>query len=135
MELIGKVLSNRYEIIEEIGVGGMAFVYKARCRLLNRNVAVKVLKPEFAKDDTFVKRFKTEAQSAASLTHPNIVSVYDVGEENGINYIIMELLESRTLKDHIEKKGALSTEETLKISMQIASALKLHIRNILFIEI
>jgi len=124
MELIGKVLSNRYEIIEEIGVGGMAFVYKARCRLLNRNVAVKVLKPEFAKDDTFVKRFKTEAQSAASLTHPNIVSVYDVGEENGINYIIMELLESRTLKDHIEKKGALSTEETLKISMQIASALE-----------
>ncbi|MDD2376235.1 MAG: Stk1 family PASTA domain-containing Ser/Thr kinase [Clostridia bacterium] len=124
MELIGKLLSNRYEIIEEIGVGGMAFVYKAKCRLLNRNVAVKVLKPEFAKDDTFVKRFKTEAQSAASLTHPNIVSVYDVGEENGINYIIMELLESRTLKDYIEKKGALSTEETLKISMQIASALE-----------
>jgi eukaryotic-like serine/threonine-protein kinase len=124
MELIGKVLSNRYEIIEEIGVGGMAFVYKARCRLLNRNVAVKVLKPEFAKDDMFVKRFKTEAQSAASLTHPNIVSVYDVGEENGINYIVMELLESRTLKEYIEKKGALSTEETLKISMQIASALE-----------
>jgi len=124
MELIGKVLSNRYEIIEEIGVGGMAFVYKAKCRLLNRNVAVKVLKPEFAKDDTFVKRFKTEAQSAASLTHPNIVSVYDVGEENGINYIIMELLESRTLKDYIQEKGALSTEETLKISMQIASGLE-----------
>jgi len=124
MELIGKVLSNRYEIIEEIGVGGMAFVYKAKCRLLNRNVAIKVLKPEFAKDDTFVKRFKTEAQSAASLTHPNIVSVYDVGEENGINYIVMELLESRTLKEYIEKKGALSTEETLKISMQIASALE-----------
>ena len=124
MELIGKVLSNRYEIIEEIGVGGMAFVYKAKCRLLNRNVAVKVLKPEFAKDDTFVRRFKTEAQSAASLTHPNIVSVYDVGEENGINYIIMELLESRTLKDYIEEKGALSNEETLKISMQIASGLE-----------
>ncbi len=124
MELIGKVLSNRYEIIEEIGVGGMAYVYKARCRLLNRNVAVKVLKPEYAKDDTFVKRFKTEAQSAASLTHPNIVSVYDVGEENGINYIVMELLESRSLKDYIEEKGALSTEETLKISMQIASALE-----------
>jgi serine/threonine-protein kinase len=124
MELIGKVLSNRYEIIEEIGVGGMAYVYKAKCRLLNRNVAVKVLKPEYAKDDTFVKRFKTEAQSAASLTHPNIVSVYDVGEENGINYIVMELLESRSLKDYIEEKGALSTEETLKISMQIASALE-----------
>lgn len=124
MELIGKVLSNRYEILEEIGEGGMAYVYKARCRLLNRNVAVKVLKPEFSKDDTFVKRFKTEAQSAASLTHPNIVSVYDVGEENGINYIVMELLESRTLKDYVEEKGALSTEETLKISMQIASGLE-----------
>ncbi len=124
MELIGKVLSNRYEIIEEIGVGGMAYVYKAKCKLLNRNVAVKVLKQEYAKDDTFVKRFKTEAQSAASLTHPNIVSVYDVGEENGINYIVMELLESKSLKDYIEEKGALSTEETLKISMQIASALE-----------
>lgn len=124
MELIGKVLSNRYEILEEIGVGGMAYVYKARCRLLNRNVAIKVLKSEYAKDDTFVKRFKTEAQSAASLTHPNIVSVYDVGEENGINYIVMELLESRSLKDYIEEKGALSVEETLKISMQIASALE-----------
>lgn len=124
MELIGKVLSNRYEIIEEIGVGGMAHVYKAKCRLLNRNVAIKVLKPEYAKDDTFVKRFKTEAQSAASLTHQNIVSVFDVGEENGINYIVMELLESRSLKDYISEKGALSTEETLKISMQIASALE-----------
>ncbi|MEG1705545.1 MAG: Stk1 family PASTA domain-containing Ser/Thr kinase [Clostridia bacterium] len=124
MELIGKVLSNRYEILEEIGVGGMAYVYKAKCNLLNRNVAVKVLKSEYAKDETFVKRFKTEAQSAASLTHPNIVSVYDVGEENGINYIVMELLESRSLKDYIEEKGKLSNEETLKISMQIASALE-----------
>lgn len=124
MELIGKVLSNRYEIIEEVGEGGMAHVYKARCKLLNRNVAVKVLKSEYSKDDTFVKRFKTEAQSAASLTHPNIVQVYDVGEENGINYIVMELLESRTLKDYIEEKGALSTSETLKISSQIASALE-----------
>jgi len=124
MELIGKVLSNRYEIIEEIGEGGMAHVYKARCKLLNRNVAVKVLKSEYSKDDTFVKRFRTEAQSAASLTHPNIVQVYDVGEENGINYIVMELLESRTLKDYIEEKGALSTSETLKISSQIASALE-----------
>lgn len=124
MELIGKVLSNRYEILEEIGVGGMAYVYKARCNLLNRNVAVKVLKPEYAKDETFVKRFKTEAQSAASLTHPNIVSVYDVGEENGINYIVMELLESRSLKDYISEKGKLSNDETLKLSMQIASALE-----------
>jgi eukaryotic-like serine/threonine-protein kinase len=124
MDIIGKVLSNRYEVIEEIGVGGMAYVYKAKCKLLNRNVAVKVLKPEYSKDDTFVKRFRTEAQAAASLTHPNIVSVYDVGEEEGINYIVMELLESRTLKDYIEEKGALSNDETIKISTQIASALE-----------
>lgn len=123
MNLIGKVLSNRYEILEEIGIGGMAYVYKAKCKLLNRYVAVKVLKEEYSKDDMFVRRFKAEAQSAASLTHPNIVQVYDVGEEDGINYIIMELLESRTLKDYIEEKGALSNEEIYKISIQIASAL------------
>lgn len=124
MELIGKVLSNRYEILEEIGIGGMAFVYKAKCKLLNRNVAVKVLKAEYAKDENFVKRFKVEAQSAASLTHPNIVSVYDVGDEDGINYIVMELLESRTLKDYVEEKGALPNDEIIKISSQIASALE-----------
>ncbi len=123
MNLIGKVLSDRYEILEEIGIGGMAYVYKARCRLLNRYVAVKVLKEEYAKDDMFVRRFRTEAQSAASLTHPNIVQVYDVGQEDGINYIIMELLESRTLKDYVEEKGALRVDEIYKISIQIASAL------------
>ena len=82
MDLIGRVLSSRYEILEKIGEGGMAYVYKARCNLLNRFVAIKVLKPEYAKDETFVNRFKTEAQSAAALTHPNIVSVYDVGHED-----------------------------------------------------
>ncbi len=125
MEMIGKVLASRYEILEKIGEGGMATVYKARCKLLNRFVAVKVLKEEYASDEVFVKRFKAEAQSAASLTHPNIVSVYDVGQEDGnINYIIMELLETKTLKDYIEENGALSNELTLKIAAQIASALE-----------
>ena len=124
MDLVGKVLGNRYEIIEKIGSGGMADVYKARCNLLNRYVAIKVLKDEFAQDETFVKRFRAEAQAAASLTHPNIVSVYDVGQENGINYIVMELLESRTLKDYIEEHGALDSDSVLKISAQVASALE-----------
>lgn len=124
MNLVGKTLGNRYEILEQVGIGGMATVYKARCNLLNRFVAVKVLKDEFSKDAEFVKRFRAEAQSAASLTHPNIVSVYDVGEENGINYIVMEYLEGDTLKDFIEKQGKLSNETTLKFASQIASALE-----------
>ncbi len=124
MELIGKILALRYEIIEKIGEGGMAYVFKARDNLLNRYVAVKVLKEEYSKDEVFVKRFRTEAQSAASLIHPNIVSVFDVGEDKGISYIVMELLESSTLKDYIEEKGALSSELTLKIAVQIASALE-----------
>ncbi len=124
MELIGKILAGRYEIIEKIGEGGMAYVFKARDNLLNRYVAIKVLKDEYSKDEVFVKRFRTEAQSAASLIHPNIVSVFDVGEDKGISYIVMELLESKTLKDYIQEKGALSTEITLKIAAQIASALE-----------
>lgn len=124
MELIGKILAGRYEIIEKIGEGGMAYVYKARDNFLNRYVAIKVLKDEFSKDEVFVKRFRTEAQSAASLIHPNIVSVFDVGEDKGISYIVMELLESKTLKDYIQVKGPLSSELTLKIAAQIASALE-----------
>lgn len=124
MSLVGSVLSGRYEILEEIGEGGMATVYKAKCKLLNRYVAVKVLRGEFAKDSQFVKRFRAEAQSAASLAHPNIVSVYDVGEENGINYIVMECLEGKTLKDYIEENGKLSNLATLKFASQIASALE-----------
>ena len=123
-DLIGTVIANRYEILKQIGEGGMAFVYKARCKLLNRDVAIKILKNEFSKDEVFVKRFKAEAQSAASLIHPNIVSVFDVGQENNINYIVMELLESKTLKDYIAEKGKLSNIETLKISVQIASGLE-----------
>jgi len=124
MNIIGKVLASRYEIIGKVGEGGMATVYKAKDSLLNRYVAVKILKDEYAKDKMFVDRFKKEAQSAAALAHPNIVSVYDVGSEDGINYIVMELLNSRNLKDYIEEKGHLSTEEVLKISSQIASALQ-----------
>ena len=124
MELIGKILAGRYEVIEKIGEGGMAYVYKARDNFLNRYVAIKVLKNEFSKDEVFVKRFRTEAQSAASLIHPNIVSVFDVGEDKGISYIVMELLESKTLKDYIQAKGPLSSELTLKIAVQIASALE-----------
>lgn len=124
MELIGKALENRYEILEKIGNGGMATVYKAKCNILNRNVAIKVLKDEYALDVEFVKRFKAEAQAAASLSHPNIVSVYDVGAENGVNYIVMELLEGKTLKDVIAEKGKLSSEDTLRYASQIASALE-----------
>jgi len=124
MNLVGKELGNRYEILEKIGEGGMATVYKAKCRLLNRYVAVKVLRDEYSKDTLFVKRFKIEAQSAASLTHPNIVSVFDVGEDEGVNYIVMELLEGDTLKDYIESKGKLDISETINLSIQIASALE-----------
>ncbi|MBR6688995.1 MAG: serine/threonine protein kinase, partial [Clostridia bacterium] len=102
----------------------MATVYKAKCNLLNRFVAIKVLKDEFAKDAEFVKKFRAEAQSAAALTHPNIVSVYDVGEEDGINYIVMELLVGETLKDYIDHNGKLSNERTLRYASQIASALE-----------
>lgn len=125
MDIIGRVLGSRYEVLEKIGEGGMATVYKARCKLLNRYVAIKVLRDEYASDESFVNRFRAEAQSAAALTHPNIVSVYDVGREDdgNINYIVMELLETQTLKDYIEKNGALSSELTLKIAAQIGSAL------------
>ena len=99
------MLDNRYEIIEKIGNGGMATVYKAKCHVLNRYVAVKILRDEFTTDSEFIKRFNSEAQSAASLTHPNIVSIYDVGyeEENNLYYIVMELIKGKTLKEIINK--------------------------------
>ncbi len=124
MEMIGKVLGNRYEIIEKIGSGGMATVYKAKCKLLNRNVAIKILRDEFANDAEFIKRFQVEAQAAASLSHPNIVSIYDVGEENGLHYIVMELIEGKTLKEIITEKGRLPWKDAVKIAMQIASGLE-----------
>ena len=123
MDMIGKVLGNRYEIIEEIGIGGMATVYKARDRILNRFVAVKVLKSEFSNDSEFIKRFQVEAQSAASLSHQNIVSVYDVGNDDGKHYIVMELIEGKTLKDVITENKKLPWQDAVKIAAQIASGL------------
>lgn len=122
--MTGKILGKRYEILEQIGAGGMAFVYKAKCRLLNRIVAVKILKPEFNEDMDFVKRFGVEAQSSASLSHPNIVSVYDVGQEGDIYYIVMEYIDGITLNKHIEKKGKLEWKEATKIAIQICLAIQ-----------
>lgn len=124
MELVGKILGNRYEILEKIGTGGMATVYEAKCRLLNRKVAIKVLKDEFSNDSEFIKRFQVEAQSAASLSHPNIVSIYDVGNEDGLHYIVMELIKGKTLKEVINEKGKLPWDEATNIASQIASALE-----------
>ena len=119
----GTFLMNRYEILQTIGAGGMAEVYKAKDTALNRLVAVKVLRREYSTDEKFVERFRVEAQSAAGLSHPNIVSVYDVGEENGIYFIVMELVDGITLKDYIVKKGKLQIREALNISVQIAQGL------------
>jgi len=113
----------RYEILERIGAGGMAEVYKAKDTALNRYVAVKVLRSEYGSDETFVRKFRVEAQSAAGLSHPNIVSVYDVGEENDIYFIVMELVEGITLKNYIDMKGKLDIKEALNISVQIAQGL------------
>ena len=115
---IGMMIGDRYEILERIGTGGMSDVYKAKCHKLNRYVAVKVLKQEFSENTNFVSKFRAEAQAAASLMHPNIVNVYDVGEENGINYIVMELVEGITLKKYIEKKARLSFKEAVSIAIQ-----------------
>ena len=120
---IGTMLSGRYEVLKRVGSGGMADVYMAKDHKLNRNVAVKVLKSEYVEDEKFLKKFETEAQAVARLSHPNIVNVYDVGIEDGINYIVMELAEGMTLKEYIRRKGYLSPKETVEISLQIASAI------------
>ena len=138
MNLIGKIIGNRYEILEEVGLGGMATVYKAKDHVLNRLVAVKVLKDEFTTDAEFVKRFNTEAQAAASLSHPNIVSIYDVGheDENNLYYIVMELVQGKTLKEIINSEGTLTWKWAVNIAMQIASALEMaHKRGIVHRDI
>src|SRR5690554_5191970 len=122
--LIGKLLSDRYEVIEIIGQGGMAIVYKAKDKLLNRFVAVKVLRQEFTHDEQFIKKFKRESQSAASLSHHNIVNIYDVGVEENIHYIVMELVKGQTLKELIKENVRLSWERSIRIAQQIASALE-----------
>ncbi len=121
---IGMLIGDRYEILEKIGNGGMSDVYKAKCHKLNRYVAVKVLKQEFSENENFVSKFKVEAQAAAGLMHPNIVNVYDVGNENGINYIVMELVEGITLKKYIEKKGRLSVKEAISIAIQVSMGIE-----------
>ena len=118
------ISDDRYEIIEKIGSGGMADVYKAKCHRLNRYVAIKILKQEYSDDRSFITKFRGEAQSAAGLSHPNIVSVYDVGEDNGLHYIVMELVEGITLKKFIEKKGRLAIKEAVGIAIQIAQGME-----------
>ena len=119
----GIYLSGRYQVLSKIGAGGMADVYKAKDCMLNRYVAVKVLKKEYREDENFVKKFRSEAQAAAGLLNPNIVNVYDVGEDRGLNYMVMELVEGITLKEYIERKGRLSHKETISIAIQMCSGI------------
>lgn len=123
------VLGNRYEILRKIGDGGMAFVYQARDKLLNRIVAVKVLRPEFVDDQEFLVKFKREAEAVASLSHPNIVNVYDVGEDGKVHYIVMEYVDGQNLKEIIQEEGRLEEYTALDIAKQIARALSAAHRN------
>jgi serine/threonine-protein kinase len=122
--MIGKLLGNRYEILEQLGGGGMAIVYKGRDTFLNRLVTIKVLRPEFTCDEDFVKRFRREAQAVASLSHPNIVSIYDVGRENEVHYLVMEYVEGDNLKNLIRSQGALPPERVAQIARQVSEALQ-----------
>ena len=126
---MSKLLAGRYELIEKIGEGGMAVVYKARCRLLNRYVAIKILRPEFTKDAQFVENFKRESQAAAGLQHPNIVSVYDVGKEGNIHFIVMELIDGRPLSDIIQERAPMDYKTSIELIKQVASALSVAHRN------
>ena len=127
--MASRVLSGRYELLEKIGDGGMAVVYKGKDKLLNRYIAVKILRPEFTKDATFVENFKRESQAAAGLSHPNIVGVYDVGREGNINYIVMELIEGETLNKIIEDEAPMDYRKVIDISKQVASALRVAHKN------
>ncbi len=130
MNLEGKLLGSRYELVEKVGNGGMSTVYKATDKILKRDVAVKILRDEFTTDEEFIKRFEVEAQSAARLTHPNIVSIYDVGVEGNLYYIVMELIQGKTLKEIIiEEKGPLPWKWSVNVAIQIASALETAHRN------
>ena len=126
---IGMLIADRYEILEKVGTGGMADVYKSKDHTLNRYVAVKVLKQEFSENANFVSKFRVEAQAAAGLMHPNIVNVYDVGEEKGIYYIVMELVDGITLKNYIGKKGNLGYKEAVTIALQVSMGLEAAHRN------
>ena len=120
---MSKVLANRYELFERVGEGGMSVVYKAKDRLLNRFVAIKILKPEFIGDQKFIESFRRESQNAASMSHPNIVNIYDVGREGNIHYIVMELIEGRALSDYIHEQGPMAYPKVIALSKQVASAL------------
>src|SRR5712671_1064510 len=123
MTLAGQVFSNRYEIEREIARGGMAEVYLARDQLLNRPVALKVLFPEYAREPSFVERFRREAQAAANLNHPNIVAIYDWGQETGTYFIVMEYVEGRSLRDVLRSDGPVDAPQAAEIAAEIASAL------------
>lgn len=132
----GTILSGRYAIVGRIGTGGMADVYKAMDHKLNRYVAIKVLKSEFREDENFLKKFQTEAQSAAGLLHPNIVNIYDVGEDRNVIYIVMEYIDGITLKEYIQKKGNLTSKEVISIAVQVCNAMEVaHSRNIIHRDI
>lgn len=134
--MIGQLLGNRYRILELIGEGGMALVYKAECTLLQRTVAVKVLRPQYSSDKEFVTRFRREAQAAASLSHPNVVNIYDVGEDEGVHYIVMELIEGDNLKSLIRREAPLPVNQALRIALQICEALRhAHDHNIIHRDI
>ena len=127
--MANKVLAGRYELFERIGEGGMSVVYKAKDKLLNRFVAIKILKPQFIGDHKFIDSFRRESQAAASMSHPNIVNIYDVGREGNIHYIVMELIEGRTLSDYIKAHGAMSYPKVIALSKQIAAALSFAHKN------
>ena len=122
--LSGQTLANRYELLEKVGEGGMAVVYRARDGLLGRLVAVKVLREQFASDSEFLTRFRLEARAAASLSHPNVVNIYDVGEDRGVHFIVMEYVDGRNLKEIIRSRKPPALAEACGIALQIARALK-----------
>ena len=132
----GIILGKRYEVLSKIGAGGMADVYKGRDTMLNRYVAIKVLKKEYREDDNFVRKFRSEARAAAGLLNPNVVNVYDAGEDRGLYYMVMELVEGITLKEYIKRKGRLSHKEIISIAIQMCTGLgSAHAANIIHRDI
>ena len=119
-----KILGNRYELLEKIGEGGMSYVYKARCQILDRIVAIKILKEEYSNDHAFVNRFRTEAMAAARLSHPNIVNIYDVGQQDDVYYIVMEYVEGKTLKELIAEEAPLPVGRAIDIAVMICDGIQ-----------